>query len=259
MIRHQIILSSSYSEGVRICLDFPECSPEDLKTAIEKISSAYDGKRVSFSTHMVHTDSYDWDSVIEKDPYFDDVRVIDSVDDFVEIIKKDRYLTGMDVAKYILSKQKCTHTRLEKLTYMCYADYLCATKEKLFDDEIYAFQYGPIVESVYKQFREYSKEHPGAIIDDEKDDGSCYSLDLRIQMRSRILFSEDGEKKLDSIDRTIDRYYSMKTDQLVELTHTEGSPWHITKSKKRILFEALPYIKIADDDIMKYHHAEESC
>jgi uncharacterized phage-associated protein len=256
-IRHHIILSSSYSEGARICLDFPDCSPEDLKAAIAKISSAYDGKRVSFSVHMVHADSADWGSVIDADPYFDDVRVIDSVDEFVELIRKDCYLTGMDVAKYILSKQDCTHTRLEKLTYMCYADYLCATTERLFVDQIYAFQYGPIVDGVYQQFRGHSKVHPGFTIDDVGDDETRYSMDLRIQMRSRILFSEDGDMKMESIDRTLERYRLVRTDELVELTHTEGSPWYVARDRVKECPDSLAYTKISDEDIIKCHHVEE--
>lgn len=54
---------------------------------------------------------------------------------------------------YILARHTCTHLELEKLGYMCYADYLCRTGKKLFKDTVYAFKYGPVVESVYEKYK----------------------------------------------------------------------------------------------------------
>ncbi len=251
MTKHQIILSSSYSEGTRICMDFTDCDSGMFKSVMDKVSAAYDGKSVSFSIHTVHTDSAEWESVVERDPYFRDVRVIGTADEFVKLIQKDRYLKGIDVARYILSVFKCTHTRIEKLTYMCYADYLCSTGERLFDDKVYAFQYGPVIDSVYKEFKGYSKESPGDAIDDR-----IYSLDLKLQMKSRILFSEDGDKKLDSIRRTLERYKQISTSRLVELTHIEGSPWSRVYVKAESSDDSM-YMAIPDQYIRQYHHVEE--
>lgn len=251
MIKHQILLSSSYSEGTRICLHFTDCDTGTIRDAMDRINSAYGGKRVSFSTHMIHTDSSSWESVVERDPYFDDVRVISDVDEFVRTIQKDRYLEGIDVAKYILSKENCTHTRIEKLTYMCYADYICRTGDRLFSDKVYAFKFGPVVETVYRAFRDYSKEHSGLKIDEKKE----YSVDLMLQMRSRILFSEDGDRKLESIDDTLKRYKGTSTDELVDLTHREGSPWYVTYMGRQQ--PPRRYTVISDENIIRHHHSEE--
>jgi len=254
MIKHQILLSSSYSKGSRICLDFPDCDYSVVKGAIDRVSSAYDGKRVSFSTHTIHTDSADWSSVVERDPYFDDVQVVETVDEFVKIIQEDRYLDGIDVAKYILSKEACTHTKVEKLTYICYADYLCSTGKKLFEDKVFAFMYGPVVDTVFQTLRDYSKEKPSTVIDDTV---VFSKMNISIQMRSRILFAEDGEEKLASIEKTLSKYRFITGKELVDLTHRENTPWEVTVRKHKDPFGGKCHLKIRDSDIKKYHHFEE--
>lgn len=79
--------------------------------------------------------------------------MVGNVEDFIRLIQVDRVLTGMDIAKYILSKQPCTHLKLQKLVYYCFADYLCEAHDKLFQDEIYAFELGPVIQSVREKFK----------------------------------------------------------------------------------------------------------
>ena len=127
MIRHYIIMSSSYTEGTRIALDIVEESKlnkESIAGILKEIKETC-GKDVPLSTHLICTSSKDWSSVQRYDPFFEDVKRIPTVSAFAETIKKSRTLTGLDVAVYILSRIKCTHLSLEKLVYFSYADYLC--------------------------------------------------------------------------------------------------------------------------------------
>lgn len=245
MIRHCIILSSSYSTGRRICLHYVGDDDSEVDDAITKIRGAYDGKIVMYSTHIVHTDLPDWESVVDRDPYFDDVEVIDSADEFVERISRDRYLTGLEVARYIMSKYPCTHTRLQKLTYMCYADYLCSTGERLFEDNIYAFDHGPVIDSVYRAFSSKSHEHPGQILDELILKGESLN-----PIKSRIIFSEDGLKKIGSIDRTLKKYEGVATNDLISFTHRDGTPWSVTD-------RSVPYAEITDESILNHHFRED--
>lgn len=239
MYEHQIILSSSYSTGTRIGLHYTDCDEGTVSESIKAIEGAYDGKSVSYSIHVVTTESIEWGSVVEKDPYFDDVKIIDSVDDFITLIRRDRYLTGVDVARYILSKGPCSHTRLEKLTYMCYADYLCDTGDRLFTDDILAYAHGPIVDSVFERYSGSSPEgYP-------ESDPICEKQE-KMPIKSRIMFSEDGTKKARSIDISFDRYDRHSTEELVAMTHREMTPWAVTEKMS----------KISDDDIRKYHGNE---
>ena len=246
--KHHIILSSSYSTRTRIGLDIidDDCGFED---AVSAVRMAYDGKTVPFSIHMMSSDSESWESIVRKDPYFDDVRLIPTVEEFVELIRAERYLKGMDVARYILSKRKCSHTKLEKLVYLCYADYLCEFKSPLFTDRIYAFKYGPVVETVYRRYRERPYEIEPHEIEPQKDTKSRWTKSEPMAIRSRLLFSEDGIQKTYSIDRTIERYMWMSAEELVELTHRDGAPWtHVERTGW--------HDQITDEIIMRYHRYE---
>lgn len=66
--------------------------------------------------------------------------------------------------------------------YLCYADYLCDTKENLFDDKIYAFKYGPVIESVYETFKKSGYDDLKA-----EDDSILYDESKKdMAFRSRI-------------------------------------------------------------------------
>lgn len=191
MVTHFIFLSSSYSLGTRIAIDYivtNDSVQEKLKKDLEKTLKEC-GKDVSISTHMIQADDTTWESVCVADHFFKDVKVIDSIDKFIKLIKKDKKLEGIDVAKYILSKIACTQLKLQKLVYLCFADYLCDTGKALFIDKIYAFKYGPLVDSVYKRYREYGYKP----IDEEKKDIDSKNIS-EMPAKSRILFAEGGKK-----------------------------------------------------------------
>ena len=243
MAKHYIIMSSSYTDGTRVALDITEdrlLNSEAIAKIIQDIKQSC-GKDVPLSTHLIETESDSWASVAEYDPFFEEVVCSKSVQEFSEKIKTGRVLKGLDVATYILSKIKCTHLSLEKLVYFSYADYLCKYSERLFEDQIYAFTHGPVVESVYETYKRSGTQY-------------VKSLDVQtgvkeLPARSRILFAKDGAEKLCSIDETIQRYGKYSAGALVELTHRPGSPWaHVDSSK--------PYQVISDELISAHHHVE---
>ncbi len=241
-MKHFIILSSSYYEGRRICMHYDEkyfTRIEDMQSDLEQIKNEC-GEHTSISTHFMTTHEHSFESVVEQDAFFHDVKMVDTLSEFIELIKKDRILSGLDIAKYILSKCNCTHLKLQKLVYFCYADYLCRTKNKLFADEIFAYRYGPVTKSVYERY---------------KGSQSCLQDDVNIETksqelpsRSRILFAEDGIIKLNSIDGTLEKYSKYTASQLVDLTHQKNSPWDKT--------EKTSYSIITDEIIIKYHSIE---
>lgn len=249
MVTHFIFMSSSYSLGTRIALDYIVEDIEmqgKLKGYLKRITDEC-GKDVSISTHMIQTDDKTWQSVYSADHFFKDVKVINSVDEFIQLIKKDRQLLGIDVAKYILSKITCTQLKLQKLVYLCFADYLCNTGKKLFEDKIYAFKYGPVIDTVYKKYKKYGYKP----IERDTEDISSKGI-FEMPSKSRILFAEDGTGKLLSIEETLKKYGKKTASELVDITHKENSPWN--KTDKGIL-KKYPEIKL--DIIEKYHKNEE--
>lgn len=247
MVKHYIIMSSSYTDGTRIALDITEESllnSVEIKKIIQTIQSLCD-KDVPLSTHLIETESVEWDSVKAYDPFFEDVVCADSVKAFAETIKKGRSLTGLDVATYILTKTKCTHLSLEKLVYFAYADYLCRSGKRLFDDKIYAFSHGPVIESVYQTYKKSGYDYLSA--PEAESDVKTGVKEMPAQ--SRILFAEDGADKLLSINQTLAQYGKYSAGALVGFTHRKGSPWSHVDSTK-------PYQAISDQLIREYHSAE---
>lgn len=247
MITHFIFMSSSYTLGKRIALDFivdDKDIQDKLKEYLDKIVTEC-GKDVSISTHMIQAEDTTWVSVCKADHFFKDVEVIDNLDKFIKLIKKDRKLEGIDIAKYILSKIKCTQLKLQKLVYLCFADYLCDTGKELFTDAIYAFKYGPVIETVYERYKKYGYKP----IEEEKEDIDTTVSEM--PAKSRILFAEDGTEKIISIDNTLKKYGHLTAGQLVELTHRENAPWTMTPKGTWIF-----YSKIKPEVIKQYHKFE---
>ncbi len=236
MIRHFLILSSSYSEGKRIAMHYIVDEKMDAQLLIDEVRKVKEhcGETVSISTHFIETDSDSWQSVVDKDAFFENVTVVETLFQFINLITNDRLLTGLDVAKYILSTAKMTHLKLEKLVYFCYAEYLCLRHKKLFDDDIFAFRYGPVVESVYKKYK------------------GSRQLDIEKPARSRILFAQDGIEKLAVIDDTLRKYGYLSSTALVNITHTSGSPWDMVDS-------TTDYATIPDEVILAHHKKEIQC
>lgn len=249
MVRHFIIMSSSYTEGVRVALDITQASllnSETINAMLQEIRSRC-GDDVPLSTHFLETQSDSWPSVAAYDPFFEDVVCVKTVSEFSDKVKESRVLTGLDVACYILSKIKCTHLSLEKLVYFSYADYLCRYSKRLFRDKIYAFTHGPVVESVFETYKRSGYQYVEPIKFDQ--DSAVHTTVKELPARSRILFARDGMEKLRSIDRTIERYGNYTARALVSLTHRPGSPWSHVDSKK-------PYQTISDELILNYHQIE---
>lgn len=249
MVKHYIIMSSSYTDGTRVALDITEATKLNTDAIMKIIKEIRHvcGIDVPLSTHLIETSSDTWASVSQYDPFFEDVECAKSVADFAERIKKGRTLSGLDVATYILSKIKCTHLSLEKLVYFAYADYLCEYQKRLFEDKIYAFTHGPVVESVYETYK-----RSGAMYIEPLEfgaDSDAQSGVKELPARSRILFAKDGVEKLQSIDQTIRRYAKYSAGTLVGFTHRQGSPWSMVDSSRAY--------QTISDDLIKAHHSVE--
>lgn len=249
MIRHYIIMSSSYTDGKRIALDITEESllnADSIETIVGDIRNNCDDD-VPLSTHYIQTKDKTWQSVEEYDPFFENVECTRSVEEFAQKIKIDRVIKGLDVANYIASKILCTHLKLEKLVYLAYADYLCKYHSKLFEDQIYAFTHGPVVNSVYEMF----KRSGASYVDPQDYDGEMQKTVYVKEMpaKSRILFAKHGVEKIQSIDQTISNYGELTAGQLVDLTHRDGSPWSRVDSSRA-------YQLISDSLIERYHSVE---
>ncbi|WP_419573833.1 Panacea domain-containing protein [Pyramidobacter piscolens] len=113
-----------------------------------------------------------------------------------------------DVAKYIITyfskmRRPVTHLKLQKLLYFVWIDYYKAHKKYLFEEEMCAWQLGPVSPSVYSDYCAY-----GAMpIDREYDE-------IAISEKDRAYLNED-----------LEQYILTDPYELVNRTHQSGTPW----------------------------------
>lgn len=76
-------------------------------------------------------------------------------------------LDAMEVTKYVLYRQSMSNLKLQKILYLCQAWSLVILREPLFQDDIQAWDFGPVVEPVYRHYLPYQlgnipspKAHP---------------------------------------------------------------------------------------------------
>lgn len=96
-----------------------------------------------------------------------------------------------------------TNLQLQKLTYVCHGLSLAHFHRPLIIDDVFAWQYGPVVPSVYFRFKSYG---PNIISE---------SSDVILDTQSDSIINE-----------VVTELGHLSGSQLVELTHRPGSPWY---------------------------------
>lgn len=116
------------------------------------------------------------------------------------------------VARYIIAldsqrpEPDVTQLKLQKLLYLVQANYLAATGRRLFDAPVEAFDNGPVVYSVLKQFESYSR----LVI---APDSTSWEPEL-LPIDARVF-----------VDAVWHRYHDWTASALWRLTHLKKSPW----------------------------------
>lgn len=117
--------------------------------------------------------------------------------------------SALDIAKYIISK--CTldempisNLQLQKILYYTQKEFL-RVSFALFDDEFEAWQFGPVIPSVYYQY--------------------CGFGALPIRMQYSIKLDSLTPKELGVINDIIDEKRKKNPWELVEETHKPGGAW----------------------------------
>lgn len=122
--------------------------------------------------------------------------------------------SAIDVAKYVINKcnkikNPISNLQLQKILYYIQGNFLAKFDRKLFDEDIEAWKYGPVVKDVYYEFNKYS---------------SCL---IRDTSSPNAKFIESEEENIDFIDKIIESKSKLSAWQLVEKTHEEA-PWNET-------------------------------
>lgn len=137
-------------------------------------------------------------------------------------------LKAIDVAKYVLSLtdtekgQVISNLALQKLLYYCQGYYLAFTdgKEPLFEEDIVAWKYGPVVESVYYEY---------------KDRGCGPLPNNELTEEIEQYFSKEQKEVINGV---FDFFKGYSAIGLMEQTHNE-MPWKTTEKSEVISKEKL--------------------
>jgi len=132
------------------------------------------------------------------------MKALDIANAIIKIHGRDSYLTNM---------------KLNKLVYFAYANALQAG-EKLFDDDIEAWAFGPVVPNVYKEFANYGS-------------GQIRFLPLGEVTQEALSVAEDVWRN----------YGFMTAMDIMEFSHRSGGAWE----KKYVSGQR--HIRIDDSDI----------
>lgn len=241
---HYILTATSYSKHTRVAFDLAVSDEEkapDLRLLEEVKARNTHGLPTSF--HMKSIEDASIEKLIETDPYFEGVHFCKSVDEFIAYLESDLCTSSKDIGKYILSMVDCSKLKLQKLVYYCYAEYLKKTGRKLFKDPVYAFQYGPVSEDLYRATTSYDREMLRKAFLPDFDEKS------HLVCECRMARTEDGKTKILVIQDVVDRYGDLSAEDLVNMTHRPGSPW--SRSWKNQM-----WTPITDSTILQCHAAE---
>ena len=120
-----------------------------------------------------------------------------------------------DVADFFIdtaikrNEEPMTNLRIQKMLYFAQAHHLQRHGTPLFEEDMKAWDLGPVVPTLYYYYNVYGR-------DSIMDVHSSFSLDN---------FTDD---ELETLIDVLRKYGKMKTSELVNLSHIPGGPWDMT-------------------------------
>lgn len=122
-----------------------------------------------------------------------------------DIIKDAYYLINL----YHENEKNITQLHVQKLMFLFEAYYMNKYDvDKLYDCNYQAWDFGPVVIHLYKQFKKYGRENI-TLTEEEKELGNSIS-----------------DNKKETLKEIYELFGKLTALQLVNFTHMPGSPWH---------------------------------
>ena len=131
------------------------------------------------------------------------------------------------VANFFLGKGELTQMKLHKLLYYAHGWHLGFKGEPLIDETIEAWEYGPVIPSIYQEFREFGSRPIDRLAWEVIPGGGAK---FQIGM-PRVDSSDKRVRKL--LERVWEVYGPRSALQLSRMTHAEGAPWTAARAKHR--------------------------
>jgi uncharacterized phage-associated protein len=115
--------------------------------------------------------------------------------------------------------QDVTPLKLQKLIYFLHGWHLVFTDTPAVSERFYAWKYGPVLDSVYREFRHFGS---AAI--------TSYATEFDPTVNENIAYvvgddTDDGKRFNEVLKNVLKSYEHLNGLQLSALSHAEGSPW----------------------------------
>lgn len=148
------------------------------------------------------------------------------------------------IANYFLDQARAENRpidqmKLIKLVYIAYGWHLALTGEKLFDEQIQAWRHGPVIPSLYHEFKHYRG-------DPINERSAFYDLDTH-----EYIFPDVDPNDIvtrDVLSKVWAAYKGVSGWTLRSKTHQPGTPWTLT-------YEEGVRNKVIRDDLIEAHFA----
>jgi uncharacterized phage-associated protein len=119
--------------------------------------------------------------------------------------------------------------KLQKLIYFAHGWHLALYNEPLINEPIYAWKFGPVITSVYHEFKKFGYSPiTGTAIDDDEDGVWLPSI------------PREDERTRGLLKRVWDVYRKFTAVQLSNMTHAPDTPWRTTWERG----EGMPELRI---------------
>lgn len=149
----------------------------------------------------------------------------------IERPEKTTSCTPQHIANFFLEyakkeEKQLTQLKLMKLVYIAYGWYLAITHEKLFEESIAAWKHGPVIESLYHEFKHFKKK---AI------DSNSITFDL--DTGSTIFPSVKDSKIIEVLEIVWNGYKDFTAESMVNREHKEDTAWfkHFKQSQNIVI------------------------
>lgn len=127
------------------------------------------------------------------------------------------------VANYIIGRggeegKHFTHLQIQKLVYFCHAWTLALCKYPLIYQPIIAWEYGPIIEDVFKSIVKIL-------------DISDLENQKVTKLIKQVLPASFNENEKEIVDKVYESYADMNSHQLSSIANADTTPWHVVRSR----------------------------
>lgn len=141
------------------------------------------------------------------------------------------------IANYFLDRanaagQEITPMKMQKLVYIAHGWNLAIHGEPLIDEPVEAWRYGPVIPSLFQEFKKYGASPI-----------TYYADGTRLP---------NGANVRDVLNQVMGVYGNKDAIHLMRLTHAKGSPWRGVRDEGDIS----PYGEVIDDKRIKSHFVQ---